>query len=64
MYRPPRFSLGDIFIFLNELFDRITSRILGIIPNTSDDYILICDMNFHYDTIVCVHYNVSTYCIR
>ena len=48
MYRPPRFSLDDIIIFLNEFSDIITST-------KSNDYIVICDMNFHYDTNVYPH---------
>ena len=45
MYRPPRFSLGDINIFLNKFSDIITST-------NSNDYNLIYDINFHYATDV------------
>ena len=48
IYRPPRFSMDDINIFLNEFSDIITST-------KSNDYILIGDMNFHYDTDVHPH---------
>ena len=48
MYRPPRISLAYINIFLNEFSDIITST-------NSNDYILIGDMNFHYDTDVQPH---------
>ena len=43
IYRPPRFSMDDINIFLNELSDIITNT-------KSNDDILIGDINFHYDT--------------
>ena len=39
------FSMDDINIFINEFSDIITST-------KSNDYILIGDMNFHYDTDV------------
>ena len=45
MYRPLRYSLYDINIFLNACS--------GIIISTkSNDYILIGDMNFHCDIYV------------
>ena len=48
IYRPPRFFLDYINIFLNEFSDRITST-------KSNDYILIGDINCHYDTDVQLH---------
>ena len=42
IHRKPRFSLNDINIFLNEFSHIITST-------KRNDYILISDMNFHYD---------------
>ena len=48
IYRPPRFSIDDIHIFPNEFYDIITST-------KSNDYILIGDLNFHYDTDIHLH---------
>ena len=42
IHRKPRFSLNDINIFLNEFSHIIKST-------KRNDYILISDMNFHYD---------------
>ena len=48
IYRPPRFSLDDINIFINEFSDIITSIKFNY-------YILIGDMNFNYDIDVHPH---------